>query len=144
MRRIIKEESFFESSRMTCLLLAIFLLCCLILLDKLFYDSIVVYALESLKGDCDMPNATNEQLVAGGYAGYYSADTNSIVVLSNFSSNDCMSIESYHTFLVHEMCHAEQHKENRMYNCNFRFGVLLNEMECYWNQGNFWHYFQNG
>jgi hypothetical protein len=140
-----KMLKFFESEKTTLVLIGIISLCLLLILNQLFYQSIVFYSLQSLKGDCDMQNATNQQLADAGYAGYYSISTGQIVTLFNLSSSSTPTVsqEQYNSFIVHEMCHAEQHRQGRMFNCNSRMGVLVNEMECYWKQGNFWYYFQN-
>ena len=85
-------------------------------------------ALLSTKGNC-LQNATKtysqNPLVLGAVI------RNESGIFLYINPNVSKGSYDYNSILKHEMCHVEQYKENRTFTCNNKFGVFMNEMECY-------------
>lgn len=117
--------------------ITISLLFCLSLLYYIFYFEIQ-YAKKSLYYSCVIipglqknNSLTESELGNLGISGMFihSNGCGNITIFVNESSPDYIRI------LKHEECHRQQWLERRSFDCNFKFGVFLNEFECYYKTG---------
>lgn len=67
----------------------------------------------------------DEIISKAGYEviGQYNTTDQEITIFTN-------DTEVYESVNVHELCHKRQHSENRLYGCENRIGLFLNELEC--------------
>ncbi len=114
--------------------IGLYLIILSLIYSHFYYE--IQYATSSLIFDCDIwprliaeNNSTNNNLTSLGVAGYYSADTGNLTML--IPKED----KNYQIGLNHEKCHQKQASEGKLYNCNFRIGVFINELECYIKTG---------
>lgn len=68
---------------------------------------------------CDM--VSEEELNSQGYyiAGTYNSTTGNITIYDEDPS-----------IIIHENCHKKQFEQGRLFGCNFKTGLFLNEVEC--------------
>jgi len=89
----------------------------------LFFENVYYPAKLSVKTSCG--DFTREELNIQGYyvAGEYFPSSDTIVLYDEDP-----------TVLKHENCHKVQAEKSRLSGCSNRFGLMLNEIECYSTQ----------